>query len=59
MHKFGSILYYFDLQYCIRHDTLFTYTSKIILLLTGIIFGVFLEPDEHLQVSERLVACGQ
>jgi len=59
IHILGSILYYFDLQYCIRHEPLFTYTSKSIFLLTGIIFGVFLGSDEHLQVSDRPVACVQ
>jgi hypothetical protein len=53
----GIILYYFDLQYCIRHDALFTPTRKSIFLLTGII-SIFLGPDEHLQVSELPVACG-
>jgi len=27
IHILGSILYYFDLQYFIRHGALFTYTS--------------------------------
>ena len=33
-----------------RYNTLYTYTSKNILLVIGIIFSVFLRPDEHLQV---------
>jgi hypothetical protein len=53
-------LYY--LQYCIflnisfRYNTLFTYTSTNILLISGIIVSVFLVPDEHLQVFEWPVA---
>jgi len=35
-----------------RYNTLFTYTSKNILLVIGLIFSVFLGPDEHLQVYE-------
>jgi hypothetical protein len=38
-----------------RYNTLFAYTSKNT-LTTGIVFGVFLGPDEHLQVFECLVA---
>jgi hypothetical protein len=37
-------------------NTLFSYTSKNILLVLGLIFSVFLWPDEHLQVSECPVA---
>jgi hypothetical protein len=39
-----------------RYNTLFTYTSKNILLIMGIIFSVFLGPDEHLQVFDCPVA---
>ena len=35
------------------------HTSKSNLLLIGIIFGVFLGPDEHVQISESPVARGQ
>ena len=53
-------LFYITLIYSTVLDmTLFYLTSKSILLLTGIIFGVFLGPGQHLQVSESPVACGQ
>jgi hypothetical protein len=39
-----------------KYNPLFTYTSSNILLLSGIIFSVFLGPDEHLQVFECPVA---
>jgi hypothetical protein len=42
-----------------RYNTLFTYTSKSILLVIDLIFSVFLGPDEHLQVSECLFAARQ
>jgi len=38
---------------------LFTYTSKNILLVIGIIFSVFLGPDEHLQIFECPFAARQ
>jgi hypothetical protein len=57
-------LYYFYLQYCIvfnilfRYNTLFTYTSKNILLILVIILSQFLGPDKQLQVFECPVAVG-
>jgi hypothetical protein len=39
-----------------RYNTLFTYISKNILLIIGIIFGVFVGPDKHLPVFECPIA---
>jgi len=41
---------------CKSFKAVFIYTSKSILLKIGIIFGVFIGPDEHLQVFEYSVA---
>jgi hypothetical protein len=38
------------------NNTLFIYISKSILLIIGIIFSVFLGPDEHLPFFECMVA---
>ena len=59
-------LYYFYLQYCFvskylfRHNTLFTGTTKNVLKINGIVFGVFIVSDEYLCkfVNVRL-RCGQ
>jgi len=40
------------LNILLRNDTLFTYAIRNILLIIGIIFGVFHGPDGHLQVLE-------
>jgi hypothetical protein len=49
-------LYFIVFKYFVRYNTLFTYTSKSIVLRIGIIFSVFLGPNEHLQVFEYPVA---
>jgi len=38
------------------YNTLYTYTSKYILLIVGITFSGFVRPVEHLQVFECPVA---
>jgi len=38
------------------HNTLFIYISKNILLITGIMFSVLLEPDKHLPFFKGTVA---
>jgi hypothetical protein len=48
--------YYTVFKFLFMYNTLFTYTSRNILLIIGIIFNVLLGPDEDLQVFECLVA---
>ena len=38
-------------------NELFACVSKSILSITGIIFNIFLGPDEHLQVSSIRLQC--
>jgi hypothetical protein len=40
----------------LRYNTLFTDRSGSILLIAGITLCVFLGPDEHLQIFEKMIA---
>jgi hypothetical protein len=40
-----SFIYFLNILF--RYNTLFTYASKNILLITGIIHSVFLRPEKH------------